>query len=250
MKQGMKQMDTPASALQLAQRQRSHVMIVLTDAKPDFEGRYLKWLQGDYDVAVRRLAGVLTVRHYERHQIDITNGEYAPLPYRYLGIYEISVDGAEAAQSLIDEISRLHARTDTARAPATWIYYPLGEKVGVLQAPAPISMLTIAFANGVPGQEAEFREWYVTRHIRHALNISALISGQCFERTLFQRPGAIPAKFQMIAIYEQQGTPESIAESFTSLPESTFAFPSMDVDRARFAESVYRALALSQPDRR
>jgi hypothetical protein len=101
-------------------------------------------------------------------------------------------------------------------------------------------MLTIAFANGVPGQETEFREWYATRHIRHALKIPALVSGQCFERTKFQRPGTVEASFSMIAIYEQEGTPEAILDGFALLPDGALHFPMLDRSPFRFAEVVYR----------
>lgn len=103
-------------------------------------------------------------------------------------------------------------------------------------------MLTLAFANGTPGQETEFREWYATRHIRHALNIPALVSGQCFERTQFQMPGAMNACFATIAVYEQEGSPESIIASFLSLPEGTLRFPMLDRSPGRFAEWSYRSL--------
>jgi hypothetical protein len=99
-------------------------------------------------------------------------------------------------------------------------------------------MLTLAFANGFADSEGEFREWYATRHIRHALNIPVLVSGQTFERTQFQRPGVLEAGFATIAVYEQVGPPEVILESFATLPEETFHFPSMDM--SRFAEGVYR----------
>lgn len=90
------------------------------------------------------------------------------------------------------------------------------------------------------GRTTAFLEWYATRHIRHALNILALVSGQCFERTLFQMPGALEAKFQTIAIYEQAGTPEDILESFASIPSSTFDFPALDT--TRFSDWVYRPI--------
>ncbi len=98
----------------------------------------------------------------------------------------------------------------------------------------------MAFANATPGHEFEFREWYATRHIRHALNIPALVSGQCFQRTEFQQPGALEAGFSLIAKYEQEGTAEAMLASMNSLPDSLFEFPMLDL--TRFAESVYRPI--------
>jgi hypothetical protein len=44
----------------------------------------------------------------------------------------------------------------------------------------------------------------------------------------------------MIAVYEQEGTPEEMLRSFESLPPGTLDFPAMDL--TRFAEWVYRPL--------
>jgi hypothetical protein len=225
--------------LAMLKRQRSHVIFVLSNANPTHEAEFLHWYQGAYRQSVSNHDGVVRVQHYEQHDIDITQGLYPRLPFHYLGLYELSLDGASAAEGLIERITALHRQQAAAQAPATWLYYPVSEKVGLSPVAAP-SMLTLAFANGVMGQEAEFREWYATRHIRHALNIPALVSGQCFQLTQFQRPGALESPFNTIAVYEQEGTPEDIIESFTTLPESMFYFPMLDM--SRFAEWVYRPI--------
>jgi hypothetical protein len=227
--------------LQLIRRQRSHVLFVLSNPRAGYETDFLGWYQSAYRQAVRHLSGVLNLQQYEQHELDITMGQNERLPFRYLGLCELSIDGAQAAEGLIQRIKTLHREHSSADDPATWLYYPVSEKVGRSAAVIP-STLTLAFANPLPEQDAEFREWYATRHIRHALHIPALVSGQCFARTLFQQPGAMEAKFNTIAVYEQEGSAESIVESFKSLPESTFHFPTLDVDRTRFAEEVYRPL--------
>jgi hypothetical protein len=225
--------------LALLEKQRSHVLFVLSTPQAGNEVAFLQWYQGKYRQAVLGCARVLSAQHYEQHEVDITRGRHARLPFRYLGFYELSLDGAQEADSVIEKVATLHREQAAAQAPATWLYYPVSEKVGRSPSMTP-SLLTLAFANGVPGQEAEFREWYATRHIRHALNIGALTSGQCFERTLFQKPGAMEAKFNTIAVYEEEGPPEAILASFASLPPGTFDFPMMD--GSRFAEWVYRPL--------
>lgn len=232
--------DRPQSALALLRTQRSHVLFVLNNAAPGQQSAFRRWLQGSYRQALLDTAGVLSVQQYEQHEVDITQGRHAPLPFRYLAVCSLSLDGAQQAESLIEKIATLHSRAEVAQAPATWLYYPLGEKVG--RAPRAPAMLTLAFANAVPGQELAFREWYVTRHIRHAMNIPALVSGQCLERTQFQRAGALAASFAIIAMYEQEGSAEAIIESFASLPAGTLDFPALDLAPTRFAESVYRPL--------
>lgn len=225
------------SPLELLTAQRSHVLFVLSGAAPEHEQEYRDWYRSAHREALAAHVGVLSAQQYEQHEVDITLGRYPRLPFRYLGIYELSVDGASAASPFIDAVTALHSSQPSARPPATWLYYPANEKVGRSPTTSP-SLLTLAFANGVPGKEGEFREWYATRHLRHALHIPALVSGQCFERTEFQRPGAMPAGFSTIAVYEQEGTPQDILDSFASIPLGTFDFPALDV--SRFAESVYR----------
>lgn len=223
-------------SLMLAGRQRSHVLFVLSDSVDPQDARFLEWYRGPYRDEVGRSPAVVGVQHYRQHDVDITQGVMSRLPFRYLGIYQIVLDGAREATALIGKIAMLHEQQSFARSPATWLYYPLSEKVGRAPTSSP-SMLTIAFANSTPGDDAEFQEWYATRHIRHALNVPELVSGQCFARTQFQSPGALEAKFQMIAVYEQEGTPADILKSFEVIPESVFQFPTLDT--TRFAEWVY-----------
>jgi hypothetical protein len=225
------------SPLELLSEQRSHVLVVLSNPKAGADSSFRSWYLGRYQHEILALAPVLSGQQYEPHDVDVSRGRYPGLPFRYLGLYDLSIDGAHAALEVIERIRRLHARENSATVPATWLYYPVSERVG--RAPAePPSLLTLAFANAVPGQEAEFREWYATRHIRHALNIPALVSGQCLERTQFQSPGALAPDYNTIAIYEQEGTAEEMMRSFSSLPPGTLDFPAMDL--TRFAEWVYR----------
>jgi len=227
------------AARELLRSQRSHVLFVLSASTPDGQQRFLRWYQDRYRLRIANVPGILSVQHYVQHDVDITQGQFERLPLPYLGVYELCLDGAPEAQDLITEISRLHREEESARLPATWLYYPVSEPVGRPPISRP-SLLTLAFANALSGREDEFREWYATRHIRHALHIDALVSGQCFERTQFQDPGALEARFQTIAVYEQEGSPESIIESMRFLPEELFPFPMIDL--SRFAESVYRPL--------
>jgi hypothetical protein len=233
---------TTINAVAELARQRSHVIFSLCQCAAGTEEAFRPWYQ---DQALGQILGinqVLRARHYEQGDVDITRGRHPRLPYRYLGMYDLSVDGAEEAAHIVEQIHSLHQKQPLSESPATWLYYPLGERVGL---PSRLTncMLTLAFANAVGGQEEEFREWYVTRHLRHALNIPALVNGQCFYRTAVQRPGTREADFAMIAVYEQEGSAESIVDSFLSLPPETFRFPMMDRNAGRFAEWSYRCLS-------
>lgn len=233
------QPQTRISSPEVLKAQRSHVLFVLSDAHAGQEAAFERWWQGAYREAVLGISGILSAQHYKQHEVDITQGRLPRAPHQYLGLYELSIDGAEAAAEAIEAITPLYEAEAAAQRPSMWLYYPVSEKVGSAPAQLP-AMLTVAFANGLPGQEAGFREWYITRHIRHALNISALVSGQCFERTQFQSPGAAQADFSMIAVYEQVGSAEEFLESYAALPPGTLHFPMMD--RVRFAESLFRPL--------
>jgi hypothetical protein len=160
------------------------------------------------------------------------------VPFRYLALVELSVDGAEAAIPIIDMVAELHEDEESSREAATWLYFPAGEAVGQEMAWGR-RPLTIAFANSVSGGDEEFREWYPTRHIRHALKIPALVNGQCYTRTRFQKSGAMTAKFSMIAVYEQEGTPADLLDAFAAIPASEFDFPTLDLAPGRFSEWVY-----------
>jgi hypothetical protein len=232
---------SPVGAHALLSRQRSHVLLVFSDAKAGRSRDFLEWYRGTCWQTIQEIPNVLSLKRYERHEMDITGGRFAPVPFPYLGVCEMSLDGAQQAADIIVRIASLHQQQPAAELPATWLFYPVCEKVGRAPSTHP-SMITIAFANAVRGQETEFREWYATRHIRHAMAIPALVSGQCLERTLFQRPGALEPKYQTIALYEQELPPQAILDSFASLPPGSLDFPSLEQDPSSFAESVYRPL--------
>lgn len=227
--------------LALLKQQCSHRLFVLSQMQAGQREQFLSWYQGEYSKILSDHENVLTVQQFEQHEVDVTQGHFSALAMPFLGVIELSLDGAEQAAGLIERIGQLHKAEPSALDCATWLYYPVSEKVGrdplVEQ-----SMLTLAFANAVPGTEFEFREWYCTKHIRHALKVPALVSGQCFELTNFQDPGALTPDYTIIAVYEQEGSPEQMIESFNSLPEDALEFPALDLAPGRFAEWVYRPL--------
>lgn len=230
-----------SGALNLLDRQRSHVLLSFCNGKAADAGQFLEFYAGRYLEETRVKSGVLSARQYVQHAVDVTRGRHAPLPFQYLTIYELSIDGAEQAGPFIESIHTLCDASSLAECSSTWLYYPASEQVGRQALVAP-SMLTVAFANSTPGDEDVFREWYATRHIRHALHIPALVSGQCYQRTIFQEAGAMMCAFSTIAIYEQEGGPEDIIKGFATVREGTLNFPNMDKTRGRFSECVFQPL--------
>lgn len=231
--------NTGLSSRDLLSKHRSHCLLIMSKAKSGNESDFLDWYQGVYQEKIVSDKQVLKGQLYEQHEVDITLGRHKPIPFHYMAIYDLCLDGAEQSEVLINTILTLHNEEPSAEEPAVWLYYPVSEKVGRDSTSKP-SLLTLAFARGREGQEQVFKEFYATQHIRHALQVPALVSGQCFEKTVFQQPGALDTPYSTIAIYEQEGSPESIIESFKSLPPGSLPFPTLDP--ACFAEWVYKPL--------
>ena len=227
-----------SEAQSASKSQRSHLLFVFSQPMEGSEARFLDWYLGHYAAGVRAQPNVLSCRLYERHAIDVTRGRWPPPPSRYLGLVEASVDGAQALDPLIVSIEDAHRAGDAAGAPACWIYYPASEKVGRIDG-VPKDFITVAFANGVAGRLAEFREFYATRHIRHALQLPTMANGQCFQRSVFQRPGSMAADFDTIAIYEMADTVEALMADFTRIVPGSLAFPDLDLEPGRFGEAAY-----------
>ncbi len=229
------------TSLALITKQRSHNLYVLSNPAPNRENAFLEWYNGDYMQMISQQEKVLSAQHYERNAIDVTRGISRPFDYAYLAVYELSLDGAEQAAPLIDQITVAHTSEHSAACPTTWLYYPVSEKVG-RRPKAEKPTLQLAFANAIPGTEAEFREWYATRHVRHAFNIPALVSGQCFELAGFQKPGATVPTYNTIAVYEVDGGPEDIMKGVELLPSlELLDFPSLDLER--FSEWCFFPIA-------
>ena len=202
--------DCPIEAMK---KQRSHNLYVFSNPASQSEQNdaYLDWFMGSFFDKLEMHNIVLSAQHYERQDFDITTGFSRPCNYRYLGIYELSLDGAQEAQGLIECIEDMHQTEQSAGESTCWLYYPISEKVGRTPK-TPQQFLGIAFANGLPGHEDQFREWYSTQHIRHALNVPGIVSAQLFERAEFQTPGVTKPNHRIHAIYEQEGTVETLSE--------------------------------------
>ena len=220
-------------------RQRSHILLVLSNvALGEDAPAFIDWYNGVCRRAVLARPGVLSASHYVQDDVDLTGGRRPPPPFRYLAIYELSIDRAEQAEANISAVHTLYRSCAHAAAPATWMYYPIGEKVGLSRPGSP--MIAVLFANGMPGSDDEFREWCVTRHIRQALAIPVLANGQCFERARFQRPGAADAGFHIIVLFEQAGSSQALVEAVNNLAPGAMDSPSLDP--TGFGEAAYRLL--------
>ena len=239
-------MKNDKSPLVAANKQPSHTLFVLSNAVADRKENFVKWYTQSYHQSIVQLDNVLSAQHYTRHEIDITHGSFPGPSYQYLGVYELCLDGAGQAQEIINTITQSHQQESSAELPATWLYFPISEKVGRSPEIAD-PMIALAFANGLPGREAEFREWYCTQHMRHALHIPVFASGQCLERTGFQDPGVVSPDYSLICFYQWDGTPQDYFNFLESLSEDEgqeltdlIAFPAMDSER--FGEAVYKPI--------
>lgn len=232
-------------AEQLAEKKRSHTLLLFCNAASGQTESFSNWFSTEIPKALSALDKVLSVQVYGEYPFRFKD-RYKPIGFDYLAIVQLGLDGAEEADRLIEQIDGLYQNESSAGDLASWLYYPVSEKVGCNDTNASPSspIITIAFANAVKGREAEFREWYSTQHIRHALIIPALISGQRFELTEFQSSGAMASDYQTIAIYEQNDTPENMVASFPHVDPVKGAkvvwSPSGDLER--FTEWAYQNL--------
>src|SRR5689334_8023090 len=118
------------SPLQLLASQPSHVLFVVNNARAGREASFLQWYRGAYKDRVQDHEIVVHARHFEQHEVDVTCGRHMLFPYKYLGLYHLSLDGAEQVEGFIDSIQSLFREREDAEAPATWLFYPISEKVG------------------------------------------------------------------------------------------------------------------------
>jgi hypothetical protein len=125
-------------------RQRSHILLVLSNvALGEDEPAFIDWYNGVCRRAVLARPGVLSASHYVQDDVDLTGGRRPPPPFRYLAIYELSIDRAEQAEAIISAVHTLYRSCAHAAAPATWMYYPIGEKVGLSRPGSP--MIAVLF---------------------------------------------------------------------------------------------------------
>jgi hypothetical protein len=87
-------------SIELLAEQRSHLLVVLSNAQAGADQSFRNWFLGPYQRTVLKLDGVLRGQQYEAHEVDISDGKYPGLPYHYFAIYDLSVDGAAAAGNL------------------------------------------------------------------------------------------------------------------------------------------------------
>lgn len=237
-----------------AKKQRSHILFVLSNPINNQENKFRHWYNNTYMANILQLSHVISIQHFQKHKVDITMGHFPSPPFRYVGIYELCLDGADQAGEVIDQIFLMFQEESSADKPVAWLYYPISEKVGYTTHSLENPSLILAFSNAIPGKEMEFREWYSTRHLRHALYVPIIISGQCFESTIYQHSDSDQAPYNIIAIYEIDGTAQDFLNYRESIPQEVaeiFHFPSLDI--SRFGESVYFPISkkhvLSLPDK-
>lgn len=218
--------------------QRSHTLLVFSNAPKVEKKNYEVWLKSDAWTEFSHNKKVLSVKSYRQHPMDF--GGYEPIGFNYLTLVQLSLNGAEDVVSVLDKLHTIFNEVSGSQSVATWLYYPVSEKVG-LRRNTDAPYLTIAFANAVEGMEAEFREWYSSQHIRHALIIPALVSGQCFELTAYQASVGVESCYQTIAIYEQDSTPQEMIDSFLNIEPEELKW-SRSGDLKRFTEWAYEAI--------
>ena len=229
----------------MVKQQRSHTLLVFCKAVDGQAESFLNRFKQELLQGVLNIDKVIAGRHYQEHPLNLS-GDYKPIGYDCLGLYQLSLSCEKEASEVIHAINALYDSEPSAEAIATWLYYPVSEKVGcnpAITSPS-TEYITIAFANAVKGREAEFRQWYTTEHLRHALLVPALTSSQRFELASHQTPGAMASSYETIAIYEQDDTPENMLKGMATIDPAKVpeVWWSLSGDLERFTEWAYQAL--------
>lgn len=219
--------------------QPSFLLLVLGNAAAGKDADFVAWFKDSFTDRLQRLPAVWRARVYARDSVDVTWGRFPLVPMKYLSLVDLLGDGPEAAHSVIDFVQDIYAKEKSAADVATWLYYPVSERYGIARGNIPTAVM-IHYTNPVAGKETEYAEWFNTRLLRHAAMFDPLVSGQRFERSLYQKPGALEPTYQTVALYDQAGSSERLIEAFKIPPPD---LPDMvSLDTGRFTESAYLPL--------
>ena len=219
--------------------QPSFLLLVLGNAKEGHQGDFTAWFKGAFRDQMQREKRVIRARTFTRDGVDITWGRFPLVPMQYLALIDIGGQGPEEAHAVIASAQDHFAKQSSAAEVATWLYYPVSPKYGIDRGAIPTTVM-IHYTNAVPGMEIEYNEWFNTRLLRHAAVFDPLVSGQRFERSLYQNFGALEPTYQTVALYDQAGSSERLMEAFKNPPPDLLDMVSLDNER--FSEAAYLPL--------
>ena len=229
------------SSLGLLKEQRSHLLFVLCNPYVGHHESFLSWFRNNTVSQAKAMAHVISYQPFEKDPVDITMGHYPSPDYQFMAIYELCLDNKDDFADVEKSISKMYKSEGSVSAFKLWLYYPISEKVGA-DVSGRNKNIVVAFANSTTGSKDELREWYCTEHIRHALNIPLLLNGQCYGAVVNQE--CVLENFQIISIYDLDGSSQDFLEYCKSIPENIerlLSFPN-SLDVASFGESVYRPI--------
>jgi hypothetical protein len=219
--------------------QPSYLLMVLGNAAAGKEGDFVAWFKSCFGNSLQDLPAVLRARTYQKDAIDVTWGRFRQIPMKYLALVLVLGDGPEDADGVRSFAQEAFAKEGSAGEVAIWLYYPVSERYGIDRGNIPTTVM-IHYTNPVSGMEDEYSEWFNTRLLRHAAVFDPLVSGQRFERSLYQKPGALEPKYRTVALYDQAGSSERLIESFKNPPPDLMDMVSLDNES--FTEAAYLPL--------
>lgn len=222
-----------------ARRQSSHTALIFFSLDESECEAIKAWSDTAVSSELRSSEFVLRQRVFRK--IDFRLYEFCrDIDFDYVNICDLALDGASEFQKLGEKIQLYANKCSVISKLQTWLYYPVSEKVGDLSNSNP-PFVTLALANAVKGQGARFREWYSSQHIRHALNIPALLNGQRFERCEFQSRNDQRPEYESVAIYSQSCGPEQMLREAQSVDPSKLPWD-VSGDLERFSEWTFEAV--------
>lgn len=108
-----------------------HLLVVMSNAVDGKDNEFNEWYTNTHLGDIIRLKPYVAAQRFKTSDVQLGDGS-AALPYRYLAIYEIEGDVAEAAKALSpDKVGQMYISPalDLERTVA-WLYSPITERVG------------------------------------------------------------------------------------------------------------------------
>ena len=169
-------------------------LVVLTDPAPDREDAYNDWYTNQHLADVLRIPGFSAAQRFTKRLV--VAGE---VKQQYLAIYEMDVDGPEAAGKAAEALSTTEMYISDALDMASvgcGLFAPVSERHAPGATAGPYRQL--AFADAAVGREAEFDTWYDQVHVRELMDAGGIAST---ERLRLQRTVGGQFDNPFLAIY-------------------------------------------------
>ena len=167
-------------------------LVVLTSPVTGKEDAYNDWYTNQHLADVLKVPGFSAAQRFK-----LLNNMAGEIKQPYLAIYEMDVDGPEAASRAADALSTTEMYISDAldlQSVGCGVFEPCGERRTPGADTGPYRLL--AFTQAVEGREKEFNDWYDQTHLREVMAPGGFASAERFrlQRTVggqFENPSLV-----------------------------------------------------------